>query len=184
MKTPRLPTPEERALWRESNRHTDVTANVVDDARAAPGLSPCLHDGGYLPLSDEQSGQQKTVIARKTLLPNPSPTTQAALAPMPSRETRRRMSAHPVEATLDLHGLTKLDAYARVQQFITQQHRVGRRHVVIITGKGKNGEVGVLRAQLPHWLNESTLRPLISAFAHARPEKGGAGVTHVLLKKV
>jgi DNA-nicking Smr family endonuclease len=54
--------------------------------------------------------------------------------------------------------------------------------VVIITGKGRGTAMGVLRTALPDWLNEPRLRPLISTITHARPEKGGEGVTHVLLK--
>jgi DNA-nicking Smr family endonuclease len=76
-----------------------------------------------------------------------------------------------------------LDAYALVQQFVMRAHCGGRRHVAIITGKGRTGEAGVLRSNLPHWLNELALRPLISAFATARAEKGGEGVMHVLLKR-
>lgn len=100
------------------------------------------------------------------------------------REANRRFKDHPIEARLDLHGFTKLDARDAVRHFIERQHALGRRHLVIITGKGKGGEIGVLRDFLPDWLNESALRPLISATASARPEKGGEGVTHVLLKRL
>ena len=104
------------------------------------------------------------------------------LAHLAGREATRRFKQHPIEARLDLHGETKLDARERVQHFIRRQHDLGRRHVVIITGKGKGGAVGVLREYLPDWLNEPVLRPLISSMAYAAQEKGGAGVTHVLLK--
>ena len=92
------------------------------------------------------------------------------------------MKLHPLEATLDLHGMGKIEAYGQVQSFIQQQVRKARRHVLIITGKGRGGQEGVLRSNLPHWLNEPALRPLIAAMITARPEKGGAGALHVLLK--
>jgi DNA-nicking Smr family endonuclease len=108
---------------------------------------------------------------------------KSPLSPLPTREAKRAFASHrAVDITLDLHGLTKLDAYRRVQQCITRAHATGMRHVAIITGKGRGHEIGVLRSNLPYWLNEPALRPLISAFAHARAEKGGEGVMHVLLK--
>ena len=106
------------------------------------------------------------------------------LSPLTTREAARRFKPHAaIEATLDLHGLTQYEAQAQVQQFIARAVRNGLRHVAIITGKGRGAEVGVLRKHLPDWLNEPPLRALISGFAAARPEKGGAGVTHVLLKR-
>ena len=104
------------------------------------------------------------------------------LRPLSTREANRLRKAYPeIEATLDLHGLGKIDAYGRVQDFLYQQQAAGARHVMIITGKGRIGD-GVLRRELPHWLNDISLRPLVSAFASGRPEKGGHGVTHVLVK--
>ena len=105
-----------------------------------------------------------------------------ALAPLPTREARRRFRNLEVEAILDLHGCSKIDAYEKLNQFIRRQQHAHRRHVLIITGKGKDG-AGILRQALPHWLNEAPLRAHISAYAVATPEKGGTGVTHVLLKQ-
>ena len=111
--------------------------------------------------------------------------TLSPLRPLATREAAKFFKPYgAVEATLDLHGLTKLDAYAQVQHFIRTVSRAGKRHVAIITGKGRSGEVGVLRTNLPHWLNEPAIRPLISGFATARAEKGGHGVVHVLVKRL
>lgn len=167
---PRLPSPEERKLWRESNRHT-VRYAAADE-------------------SEEEGLEEAGVFAAASLSPETRPSPRKpATAPLPAplsalttREANKRFRSYPIDATLDLHGATKLEALTRVQHFIHHQHRAHRRHVVIITGKGRGGEVGVLRSHLPQWLNEPPLRPLISAFAHARPEKGGTGVMHVLLK--
>lgn len=169
MKRPRAVTPEEMRQWREANRFTtkrpeiteeDIEAMEAEEI-AAPKASP------------------KPVAMKATTKQNLSPLKQLSI-----REASRSFKPHKdVEATLDLHGMTKLEAYDMVQQFIRKAQRAGKRHVAIITGKGKGGEVGVLRSNLPHWLNEPTLRPLISAVAEARAEKGGAGVMHVLVKK-
>lgn len=86
------------------------------------------------------------------------------------------------QATLDLHGMGKLDAYEAVRDFIADAHSSGARHVAIITGKGRTSD-GILRANLPHWLNEMPLRRLIGSITQASPDRGGAGVFHVLLKR-
>ena len=171
MKNPRALTAEEIRHWRESNRHTTKLPDAVDMA-----------------IGEEDSALEIPVTVAK-------PTAKIAKAPLPAkknlsplkqlsiREAARSFKPYgPIEATLDLHGLTKLEAYERVQHFIIGAKRAGKRHVIIITGKGRGNEVGVLRANLPHWLNEPALRPLISAVAEARAEKGGAGVMHVLVK--
>lgn len=165
----RLPTPEERKLWRESNRFTAIK----------PGMDEAEEES-------EEALIETVAPAPRTKQPTPPPAVRsrplAPLKSLPTREAKRAFKPYPVVATLDLHGLSKLEAHARVESFIRAQHRKGHRHVAIITGKGRTGEAGILRSNLPHWLNEPALRPLISAFATARPEKGGTGVTHVLLK--
>lgn len=86
------------------------------------------------------------------------------------------------QATLDLHGMGKLDAYEAVREFVTDAYASGARHIAIITGKGRTSD-GVLRTNLPHWLNEPPLRRYVGAIAQASRDKGGSGVFHVLLKK-
>lgn len=86
------------------------------------------------------------------------------------------------QATLDLHGMGKLDAYEAVREFIADAYSAGARHVAIITGKGRTSD-GILRTNLPHWLNEPHLRRHIGAIVQASRDKGGSGVFHVLLKR-
>jgi DNA-nicking Smr family endonuclease len=166
----RLPTLQERKLWRESNRHTTCApthdSDVTEDADDT--LAEALPQAVIVPTPP---------LARPTKNTAPAP-----LALRPWRVARRDFALHPIGATLDLHGMHKLEAYTRVQHFIVQQQRMQVRHVLIITGKGRLGEQGVLCKNLPHWLNEAGLRPCVSAMAHAPSEKGGSGALHVLLK--
>lgn len=100
------------------------------------------------------------------------------------REATRLLKPYaPVEATLDLHGMGRVQAYGAVQDCIARARAAGKRHVLIITGKGRLGE-GILRTQLPHWLNEPALRPQVVAIAQATPNKGGSGVYHVIVKRL
>lgn len=152
MSTSRDLTPEERRLWRQAM--------------------------GHEPKPKEE--KPATPVAEK------KPPTKKALPPLAVQEGKRAArTLKPqgrVQATLDLHGIGKLEAYSRVQEFLLAAHAKGKRHVAIITGKGRTSE-GVLRTNLPHWLNEPVLRRVVGSITHATPDKGGSGVFHVLLKK-
>jgi len=122
-------------------------------------------------------------------------TTQRALpeldhghAPGVDKQNKKRLirGRKVIEARLDLHGQTQEDARANLISFIQRAYNGKRRCVLVITGKGlrlHSGEIGVLRRNVPRWLNESPLRPLVLAFSHATPKDGGEGALYVLLKR-
>jgi DNA-nicking Smr family endonuclease len=90
----------------------------------------------------------------------------------------------PIEARIDLHGMTQIEAHRALGAFLSNQQAAGRRCVLVITGKGSgNGSSGVLRSQVPRWLNERGNRELMLAFDYARPQDGGEGALYVLLKR-
>ena len=102
---------------------------------------------------------------------------------------RLRRGKLPIEATIDLHGDTQAVAHRRLGGFLTRSQAAGRRCVLVITGKGRLGrgqegqEPGVIRANLPRWLNEAPNRERVLAFAQAQPAHGGAGAFYVLLRR-
>ena len=90
----------------------------------------------------------------------------------------------PIEGRLDLHGLTQAAAADRLAKFLGRAQGEGKRCVLVITGKGGSGErPGVLREQVPRWLNQHPNRALVLAFDYARPQHGGQGALYVLLKR-
>jgi DNA-nicking Smr family endonuclease len=95
----------------------------------------------------------------------------------------RRGQMRP-EARLDLHGMTRKEAYAALTAFIPRAQADGRRCVVVITGKGRVSEGGgVLRNEVPGWLNAPAIRQSILGFAAAQPRDGGTGALYVLLRR-
>ena len=90
----------------------------------------------------------------------------------------------PVEAALDLHGHTQDQAHAALERFLSEVQTRGLRCVLVITGKGTTKEAGgVLRAQVPRWLNEPANRVRILAFDYAQPKDGGLGALYVLIRR-
>ena len=91
----------------------------------------------------------------------------------------RRGTTRP-ERKLDLHGMTAAVAHHAVENFLRTAQAEGSRVVCIVTGRG-SGEGGVLKRELPHWLNAPHLRPLILGAAH--PHRANAGAVHLLLRR-
>jgi DNA-nicking Smr family endonuclease len=83
--------------------------------------------------------------------------------------------------TLDLHGRTASRAFHALQLFVEQAHVDRVRCVEVITGRGLGETGGVLRRELPVWLNMAPLRSLILAAAH--PHAANPGSVRLLLRR-
>jgi DNA-nicking Smr family endonuclease len=95
---------------------------------------------------------------------------------------RLKRGKHPVEARLDLHGMTQSEAHRALASFIRVSRAAGKRCVLVITGRGSVGG-GVLRAAVPRWLDEPEFRSHLLAIATAQPRDGGAGALYVMLRR-
>jgi len=92
-----------------------------------------------------------------------------------------------IDAQLDLHGLSRKEAGAKVAAFLTRSARRGLRCVLVITGQGRRDPLaearGVLRGGLERWLNAPATRPLVLACVPAQRRHGGQGAFYVLLRR-
>ncbi len=89
-----------------------------------------------------------------------------------------------IEARLDLHGLRQEEAHRALTSFIAETYSAGKRCILVITGKGQISEGGgVLRTNVPRWLNQAPNRARVLSFTHATPTDGGTGALYVLLKR-
>jgi DNA-nicking Smr family endonuclease len=95
---------------------------------------------------------------------------------------RLKRGKHPVEARLDLHGLTQAEAHRALAGFLRGARATGKRCVLVVTGRGSTGS-GVLRNAVPRWLDEPEFRPHVLAIATAQPRDGGAGALYVMLRR-
>ncbi len=88
----------------------------------------------------------------------------------------------PAVRTLDLHGKTAQAAFHALERFLISAHAEHLRCVEVITGRGSGEQGGVIRRELPMWLNLPRLRPLVLAAAH--PHAQNAGSTRLLLRRI
>jgi DNA-nicking Smr family endonuclease len=97
---------------------------------------------------------------------------------------RFRRGKTPIEGRIDLHGRTQAQAHDDLHDFVARAHGAGKRMVLVITGKGITAsKSGVLKENVPRWLNEPSLRRHVLAFDYAQPQHGGEGALYVLLKR-
>jgi DNA-nicking Smr family endonuclease len=98
---------------------------------------------------------------------------------------RLKRGRHPIEARLDMHGLTQAEAHRALVAFVRDSRGAGQRCVLVITGRGLGTSgLGVLKSAVPRWLEEPGLRRQILAIAPAQPQDGGTGALYVLLRKI
>jgi DNA-nicking Smr family endonuclease len=139
------------------------------------------------------AGDPAPEAIKPTPLPAPKPgAPQRAVAPeirigeQPGGLDRKRWRAlrkgdGAGERVLDLHGRRVNDAHAALRAFLHDAALDGIRTVTIVTGKGPQPEGGILKRELPHWLNAPDLRPLVLGAAHPHPTNTGA--VNILLRK-
>lgn len=122
---------------------------------------------------------RKTPPAPSSEKPAPSgPATPANRA----GEKRVRRGKLDIAASFDLHGHTQASAARALPAFLLAQQAGGARCVLIITGKGREGQ-GVLRRNFLLWLESVEARRLISGFAESHPKHGGSGAFYVFLRR-
>jgi DNA-nicking Smr family endonuclease len=123
--------------------------------------------------------------------PAPPPARVAAppLAPL-GRRLKQKIGrgSEPIDARIDLHGMTQAAAHGALAHFLRRAQHDGARVVLVITGKGKAGadphaERGVLKRQVPLWLESPELRPLVIGFESANIGHGGAGALYVRMRR-
>jgi DNA-nicking Smr family endonuclease len=98
---------------------------------------------------------------------------------------RLRQGDYPIEAELDLHGRTRVEAEQQLERFVALSQSQGRRCVRVIHGRGLNsGDEGpVVRDAVQRTLAGGRVARAILAFTFATPAEGGDGATLVLLRK-
>ena len=131
--------------------------------------------------------------ATPTVMPQVQPRSRSAQPPGHSRLPILAVGAHPggvdtgtwhrfrtgrlaATRTLDLHGHTAQRAFNSLVTFLRGAHAEGLRCVEVVTGQG-----GVLRRELPLWLNLPELRGVVLAAAH--PHAANPGSVRLLLRR-
>ncbi len=187
---------EERALWtgfarsiaplRQSGISAKPSAEASAKSAATPSATPAAASGPA-----PSHAQPGPIAPRETPLSARSP----PLAPL-GRRLKQRVARgrEPIDARIDLHGLTQRQAHAALLRLLHRAQADGAKTVLVVTGKGSGKvsnigerdaaiERGVLRRQVPMWLASPEFRPLIVGFDDAHIGHGGQGALYVRLRR-
>jgi DNA-nicking Smr family endonuclease len=174
---------EERALWHGFTRSImplrPSAAPAKDKAATAAAPSSA---GDVAP----PRAQPRPIAPRGA---PPQTAKPLPLAPL-GRRLKQRVARgrEPIDARVDLHGMTQTEAHAALTRFLRRAQDDGARMVLIVTGKGSRVrdagvERGVLRRLVPLWLALPEFRTLVIGFEDAHVSHGGQGALYVRLRR-
>lgn len=154
-----------------------VWRRVARTARPLPGRE--------LPPEEEQTpvADRAASAAAKAAAAAPAERAARQRPPQPaelSGEKRVRRGKVEVDAVLDLHGMTLMQARDALARFLKRSRIEGARIVLVVTGKGRGGE-GAIRREMPDWLRQEAAH--VSGYAEAHQRHGGAGALYVRLRR-
>lgn len=101
----------------------------------------------------------------------------------PRRQRRLSRERDPIEARIDLHGFGRFQAQDALTAFLIGAQARGCRSVLVVTGQGRRGGTGVIRASVHEWLQGPALRGVVSGFAPAARRHGGDGALYVTIRR-
>lgn len=152
--------------------------------------------------TEPKSAKTAVILPPPSQMPNRSPPKLQppvpALQPFDTRKAKKIAKGRQgIDARIDLHGLRQDEARSRLTTFIRRAADNGLSTVLVITGKGREaddpympfGEMldkaprGVLRRNVPRWLEEPDLRPLIVSWTTAAIQHGGDGALYIHIRK-
>jgi DNA-nicking Smr family endonuclease len=189
----RAVTADEAALW-------DHATRALAPVKAKPRVTKTVPAA---PAGSTQPDPPPKPAGKSA--PKPAPRLPSAAPPRPTppladldrRHTRRIASGKvEIDARIDLHGLRQSDAHMRLRGFLLDAHARGLRTVLVITGKGGEAQKGdymgdafgqprrgVLRRNVPAWLDEPELRAVVVGYTTAGTRHGGEGALYVQLRR-
>jgi DNA-nicking Smr family endonuclease len=168
---------EERALWGGFARSITPLRRAAE-ARKSPAEE-----------NDAALAPAKPLEVRAPAVPPPAKV--PPLVPL-GRRLKQRVARgrEQIDARIDLHGMTQVEAHRALFSFLRRVQADGARIALVVTGKGSSrGEHdadrdrGVLKRQVPLWLSLPEFRSLIVGFEDAHVGHGGQGALYVRLRR-
>ncbi|KQW86509.1 Smr/MutS family protein [Brevundimonas sp. Root1279] len=176
-------TPDDRRIW--ARVAGSVTPAVRKKAlRITPGAlevepPPAPHPTG-------KAKPRPAAVLPPSAVPAPASAQRSRGVPEelePRRKRRLSRERDPIEARIDLHGYGRFQAQDALTAFLMGAQARGYRAVLVVTGQGRRGGTGIIRASVGEWLQSPALRGVVSGFAPAARQHGGDGALYVTIRR-
>lgn len=192
MRRPRHLSPEERDLWDSvADRMTPLDPRRDKSPRPAPPVKTMPPRDRDI-VADFMVGAKACPKRPHDIAKPIGARLMAAPVAMDAKHYGRMTKGKlKPEGRLDLHGMTMDQAHPELVAFILGAQAVGKRLVLVITGKGKMRDEGyaipvrhgILRHQVPQWLALAPLAQAILQVTPAHLKHGGQGAYYVYLRR-
>jgi len=171
---------EERALWR------GIARSVRPLRKPARRVAEDPQTAAAVPARPVPKGKVLTTVAPPGVATPPTPPALATFARRERQQIARGRTA--IDARIDLHGMTQSQAHAALVRFLRRAQHDGAKLALVVTGKGSRSadvatERGVLRRQVPLWLQLPDLRDTVVGFEEAHVAHGGEGALYVRIRR-
>ena len=197
MRKPRHLSPEEQELWgkvadRTIPMHPSRPKKLVKTKSEAARPKPDKQTKTGFQVPAFEIGQKANPARPHDTLRPLADRLRTAPVNMDHKSfTRMQKGKLKPEARIDLHGMTVAEAHPELVAFILGSQAIGRRLVLVITGKGKERDeggpiptrLGILRHQVPQWLALPPLAQTILQVTPAHLKHGGHGAYYVYLRR-
>ena len=176
---------EDRILWGQLAHTVDAYLGRMETLQSTPSGPRHVPCTPSKPDRRANNGPVPAVPCEPQRKPARTTGRDPGVAPIEEPTYRKLARGRlPLEASIDLHGLTQSQAYGLLHGFIARAHSKGLRHVLVITGKGaSSGSDGVLRRALPHWLKAPEFGSMASGCQPAARGHGGDGAFYIRLRR-
>jgi DNA-nicking Smr family endonuclease len=193
-------SPEEAELWRHATRslqRVKAKPRVMPHPKPAEDMLPrAVHGMQAAAVPGTKLAGTRSTVRAGHPGPTQAETPRAPIAQFEPRKAKRIAAGKiGIDARIDLHGLRQADARSRLRAFLSRAHADEHKTVLVITGKGGEEPAdrldelaggwqrGVLRRNVPGWLEEPDLRAIVLSYTEAGIRHGGAGALYVQLRK-
>lgn len=187
---------EDKALWNRVSEtaeplHPQRRSPIRPEERPLPMPKPVKVEAARLQ-SFELGAKTKEDAKGHDLMPSISDRVASQPVQMDKKAYGRMTKGKLApEGRIDLHGMTLDQAHPALVGFVMRSYTEGKRLVLVITGKGKtkrdDGPIpvrrGVLKHQVPQWLQMAPLRSVVLQVREAHLRHGGSGAYYVYLRR-
>lgn len=100
-------------------------------------------------------------------------------------DKKLKRGEYPIDATLDLHGLSLEKAHENLLNFLNSAIKMKLRCLLVITGKGLHSDKNsiTIKEEFPNWVYHFGIKEHIITYIKAHEKHGGSGAFYILLRR-